>query len=134
MKYMCRPLSIVLGTLILTSASAATCIGVQKKLKPISHACGFVVDPTGVPIVGARIFVFKDGTEVAEAQTDADGKFSFGDIKEGDYQLMIQAPGFASFSFPIVVHKPAQKCKQSLRVQLSIGYPACGSSVILRYH
>ena len=73
--------------------------------------------------------VIKDGTEVAHVKTGQDGKFRFGELKSGNYELIGDATGYRTFRSAIVVAKPENKCKQAILLDTG-GLESCGSHVI----
>lgn len=46
------------------------------------------------PVAGARLVLTGDDGAAFETVTDAQGRFSFGELDEGSYRLSIEAPGF----------------------------------------
>jgi vitamin B12 transporter len=56
---------------------------------------GTVFDPLGAPVSGATVTLLRDGERVADARTDAEGKFNFSGQAEGRYALEARAEGFA---------------------------------------
>jgi hypothetical protein len=113
-----------------TSRAEAIC-GKVPPLKPVRCVCGKLLDPAGGPLSDATVKVIKDGAEVATVKTPADGKFIFGELKPGKYDLNAEAAGLQLFLSPIVVASPAKKCKRGLVIKLMWFYPDnCGSYVV----
>jgi hypothetical protein len=126
--------TIMAGLFLLPAAgslSAEVICGKEPRLKPVRCVCGKLIDPTGGPVSAVIVKVLKDGTEVATMVTAGDGKFIFGELKSGNYELNAQADGFRMFRSPIVVAKPAKKCRRGLVILLDTGgLESCGSRVI----
>jgi len=108
--------------------------GTPRPIKPVHCLCGQLVDQLGEPFADASVKVTKDGTDVATVQTGSDGTFLFGELKPGSYELNAQsgrARGFKPFRSPIVVTKPARKCRRGLVIVLMvINTENCGSYVM----
>jgi len=69
----------------------------------VSHATtslyGFVKDPSGEVVSGARVTVRNEETGVAQvATTNTQGRYSFNDIQAGNSALIVAAPGFQAFN------------------------------------
>src|ERR1700730_18767439 len=115
------------GFLLLLPAEfsyATICILVP--IKPIRHVCGIVTNRLGEPIQNAKVTILKEATELASAQTSEDGKFSFEQLESGNYNIRVQADHYNPTQSPIVLVKPAMKCKQALEVVLAVG-TSCSS-------
>jgi hypothetical protein len=58
---------------------------------------GTVVDPTGMPVAGAKVKLTRDGEPgEQEAICNDDGKFAFTNIAPGPFQLTISSDGFTA--------------------------------------
>jgi hypothetical protein len=58
---------------------------------------GTVVDPTGMPVAGAKVKLTRDGEPgEQEAICNDDGKFAFTNIAPGPFQLTISSDGFTT--------------------------------------
>jgi hypothetical protein len=58
---------------------------------------GTVVDPTGMPVAGAKVKLTREGdTGEQEAICNEDGKFAFTNIAPGPFQLTITSDGFTT--------------------------------------
>lgn len=61
---------------------------------------GVVVDPVGAPVTGADVRIFEAGdllrlaAPIAEAETDADGRFTAERLPTGRYELSVRAAGY----------------------------------------
>jgi hypothetical protein len=85
------------------------------------------------PIAGATVTVLKNGMQPITVQTGGDGKFSFRELKAGNYDLRVEAGGYQSIEFPIVMAKPDAKCNRSLEIRLYLGYPdSCPDAHIVK--
>jgi Carboxypeptidase regulatory-like domain len=125
--------AILAGLLVLlpeTSQAEVIC-GKERPLKPIRCVCGKLIDQTGRPFPGVLVRVIRDGAEVATGRTDADGKFLFRGLKSGKFELTADFAGFEPFRSPIVLTKPAKKCRHELVIMMVLTYPDnCGSYVV----
>jgi hypothetical protein len=104
-----------------TSGTSETCAPVR--LKPLHCVCGKLMDIPGDPIGHGRVTVFKQGAKTIDALTGDDGKFLIDGLREGNYELQVEASGFKSFRFSASLVKPEKKCKQEIEVVLTVGYP-----------
>jgi hypothetical protein len=109
-----------------TLRAEVTCEEVH--LKPLRCVCGTLIDQAGEVVSRADVTILKDGTEIATVETGIDGKFKFGELKAGNYDLQAQGTGFRLFSFPVVVENAAKKCKHPLEIiLLASGLETCTS-------
>ena len=110
--------------LALPKASPAnTCVEVPP-IKPVHRICGVVSFDTGVRIANAKVTVFQGTKEIAMQFTKEDGKFSFDQLKAGNYELHVR---FEAAPFPLVavtqvvlVH-PEPKARREISVNLRFG-------------
>jgi len=120
------------GFMLLSPASSPTTVVCKEvHVKPLHCVCGNALDILGEPVPRTRVTLLKDGAERAEVKTGEDGAFSFSDITAGSYVLRLEATGFRTSQFPIVVVKPDNKCDRALQVRLSLGYPVSCTDVRL---
>ena len=63
-------------------------------------AAGRVVDEDGRGILGARISVRRDGSDLTGTQTDAEGRFLVHQLSAGRVELSVQAAGFTAVEVP----------------------------------
>lgn len=56
---------------------------------------GTVVDQAGAPIPAAKVFLYDDSTQIAQAITGSYGQFSFAKVGLKDAYLVVRAKGFA---------------------------------------
>jgi hypothetical protein len=119
------PVAIAVAGLVLLLPASSTSDTICKEihLKPVHRVCGTALDISGGPVARATVTVLKDGARSASFRTGEDGKFSLDELPPGTYQFQIEAKGFLSFQFPIVMDKPESKCKRALEITLSTGYP-----------
>ena len=121
--------TIIAGIFLPASQLSAEVICAKElRLKPLRCVCGKLTDPTGGPVPGVIVRVLKDGAEVASVKSDQDGKFIFGELKSGNYELNAQAAGYLTFQSPIVVARPRKRCRRGLAIFLDVG--RCGSRVM----
>ncbi len=67
---------------------------------------GTIVDSTGEPLPGATVVIMqKDSTQVTGQQTQANGQFSIGSIKMGEYLLRASFVGYKTVFRPITLSK-----------------------------
>jgi vitamin B12 transporter len=57
---------------------------------------GTITDPLGAVVTNAQVQLLREGRPVATTSTDADGKYHFGLLPPGRYQVRAAAEGFAS--------------------------------------
>jgi hypothetical protein len=80
---------------------------------------GTVTDPTGSPIAGAMVEAFDAaGGVVAQATTDANGKYQFQTLPEGPARLEAQAPGFSRAVINGIAISNAAPVKRDLRLDV----------------
>ncbi len=60
---------------------------------------GRVVDPVGVPIVGATVKFSDDGSQSQETLSSDDGSYAFANVAAGPFHLTVSAAGFAAQKF-----------------------------------
>lgn len=96
--------------------------------------CGKIIDQSGAPVSDATVTVMKDGKILETVKTAGDGKFIFVGLKSGSYELSAKADRiFKAFQSPIVVARPAKKCRHGLVIVLVVGgLENCGSYVMKR--
>lgn len=114
------------------TVSAEVIWGKVRPLKSVHCVCGELIDQSGAPVSDATVTVIKDGKDLETVTTTADGKFIFGDLKSGSYELSAQADGFLKFRSPIVMASPAKKCKQGLVIVMVLPYPDNGGSFVMK--
>jgi hypothetical protein len=98
----------------------------------IKLACGKIYDPSGKVISGVDLQLMNKETVVGEAHADSEGKFSFGRLPAGAYTMTTHTSGW-HLAWPVEIivgaAAPSKSCKEPLKVKLSVGLSACGSSV-----
>jgi len=83
-----------------------------------SAILGTVTDPTGAAIAGAAILVTETGTGWKRAdKTDSAGRFSFPQLKPGEYSVQAEAEGFAKQAISVTT---ALGQKQSVDFTLAL--------------
>ena len=58
--------------------------------------CGSIIDVAGAPVVGAKVTITREDQSTEEVFSDENGRFTFSNVKPGDFQLTISSPGFTS--------------------------------------
>jgi iron complex outermembrane receptor protein/vitamin B12 transporter len=80
---------------------------------------GKIVDPLGSPVPNAKIVLLQDASEIANAQSAADGSFELKVPAAGDYGLQVEATGFATQTLP-PVYLPSGKIEEQT-ITLHVG-------------
>ena len=117
------------GLLVLLSAissSANTCVALPG-LKHVRHVCGIVINQLDEPIPNARLTLLKGGAELVTIETGADGRFAFGAVEAGDYELRAERIGYLAVRSAIKIARPTAKCTRGLRVVLPV--TSCGGGI-----
>ena len=129
-----RGAALVLAVGVLaTPLEADTCFA-PKNPVPAAVVCGQVIDPAGGFVANVELQLVSGETVVARADADAQGKFMFGPVPKGEYDLTTKVAGWYLF-WPVKVtgSKVSKACKQPLEVKL--GIKTCGPSVSKKgYH
>jgi Carboxypeptidase regulatory-like domain len=113
----------MVATFLIANASGTSETCAPVRLKPLHCICGKLMDIPGDPVGHGKVTVFKQGAKTVEAPAGDDGEFLIGGLKEGNYELQVEASGFKPFRFSIHLVKPEKKCKQEIEVVLTLGYP-----------
>lgn len=77
---------------------------------------GKVVDPLGAMVPNADVTLLQNGKVVAVTKTDQEGNFAFSTVDVGQYQVRVEAPGFA----------PQESQPVNLAPPRTVGYEAPG--------
>src|SRR6266403_6163615 len=89
---------------------------------------GFVYDASGAAIVGAKVSITNPSTGLKrEVSTDADGGYTFEALNPGEFNLVVEAPGFATYnvkqivvnvgaSLGLDIHMKVKTAEQSIEV------------------
>jgi Carboxypeptidase regulatory-like domain len=128
--------SAVLSLLFATSTSpvrATTCIP-GKKFK-VPQVCGIVTDKHGIAVPDAKIELVPTDRprETAEISSDQQGRFTFSNAPNGDYEIRIDSRHFwtASQLFTVSRSQQAQKCSQPIHVVMApVVGPVAGCSYV----
>jgi hypothetical protein len=112
----------VAGVLLLLPTgriSATTCVDVPLR-KPIHRLFGVVLFVSGDRISNAIVTVLQGSKEIAEQQTDKDGKFSFDGLKAGHYEIRVKVKGLeGAVDEQIVLVNPKVNSKRELEVRMT---------------
>ena len=106
-------------------AFADSCIDMP--LKPVRHVCGIVSNQIDERIPNAKLTLLKDGMELTTIQSDSKGKFEFGRLEAGRYELRVEFDGYHTIRSPIVIVRPTTHCDRELEVRLPL--LTCGGGV-----
>jgi hypothetical protein len=109
--------------------SATTCIGLPP-LKPLHPICGVVLVPSGDRIANAKVTVIQGGKEIAVQETGDDGKFSFVQLKAGNYEIQVRVNGLGVASTQVVLVHPEAKPKREIAVIMSLSGVCSSFSVV----
>src|SRR5947209_8576075 len=82
--------ALVTVLVVISAASAA-----ELKIK--------VIDPQGAAVAGAQVSLQKGVVSHRLANSIGDGTASFADLRDGEYEVEVLAPGFARFSESVAV-------------------------------
>ena len=128
-----RVLFATMGAGLLAAGTLSAEVTCEKlRVEPLRCVGGTIIDQADGVIPRAEVSILKDDTVIATVETGLDGKFRFGELKAGSYDLQARAPGFRFFSIPIVLKNPAKKCTQVLEIVLPIGGEYCKSIRLVR--
>jgi hypothetical protein len=123
MKRRCTALGILF---LLSSSTSIACESIQLPVKPFRHLCGIVTNEIGERIPNATLTVLKAGAEIRTLRADSDGKFEFGQIEAGSYELRVRAEGYITILSPIKIVRSTAKCTGELRVVVAL---VCGGEI-----
>jgi hypothetical protein len=100
-------------------AIAGASLSIQSPETRALRISGTVLDPAGVPVVGAQvIFHTVDESQPATAQTDDAGKFAFETPLAGPFRLSVSAQGFLPAEIPGTV--PANQSLEVPPIRLAL--------------
>jgi hypothetical protein len=99
----------------------------HRKLKPIRHLCGIVTNQIEERLSNAKLTLLNAGVEVRTLQSGTDGKFDFGRLEAGDYELRGESSGYSAAQHTIKVVRPTEKSSGGL--QVTLGLHNCGSGI-----
>src|SRR5262245_2030540 len=77
------------GVLLVLAAA-----GSARAADPPASVSGSVLDPLGARVPGATVALLREGTSVASATSDGEGRYSFAGVQAGRYTLEASASGF----------------------------------------
>jgi hypothetical protein len=91
---------------------------VHAQAAPHGAIAGFVADPSGAAVVGARVMAARVSGNVSRtATTDAGGRFSFFELSPGRYVLHVDAVGFRSVA---VISETGLRSAVTLSIVLAV--------------
>jgi hypothetical protein len=111
------------------ASTATTCIALPP-LKPVHRICRILFFSSGDRVTIAKVTVLQAGKEIAEQQTGNDGKFSFDQLKAGNYELRVGISGLPYASTQVVLAKPETNPKLEIAVNPGITSPCSSFSVV----
>ena len=89
---------IALGAMLFVPA--AFCVTVLAAASGTGEISGKVLDPKGGAVGGANVkLVNAGGTVIRQTNADEEGNFQLEDIDPGEYQIVVESPGFVTLSF-----------------------------------
>lgn len=126
-----NPWALFLAALLLmvpsASLAATTCVGMPP-LKTLHRVCGVVFFASGDRIANANVSVLEGDKEIAVQETDDHGKFSFDQLKPGNYELRIRVHGIPGIAGTrVVLARPNAKSKKEIAVNISVTVANCSS-------
>lgn len=69
----------------------------KDQAKPVHGTItGSIIDVTGAPVVGAKVTITRADQSTEDTYSDENGRFTFSNVKAGEFQLTITSPGFTS--------------------------------------
>lgn len=90
----------ILALLVLLAAA----LGASAQTLDRGAVHGFVYDTSGAAIVGAKVTITNPSTGLKrEVSTDADGGYTFEALNPGEFNLVVDAPGFATYNVKQIV-------------------------------
>lgn len=122
-----KPIScknVVLALLVLLVAT----LGASAQSLERGAVHGFVYDASGAAIVGAKVSITNPSTGLKrEVTTEADGGYTFEALNPGAFNLVVEAPGFATYnvkqivvnvgaSLGLDIHMKVKTAEQSIEV------------------
>jgi hypothetical protein len=93
---------------------------------------GIALDPDGVLVPGVCVGIFTEDAHklVASGQTNEDGKFEILGVRQGNYRLVAQFPGFPPANSRILL-RPKSNANKPLKLHLSLPDIDAVSSFVL---
>jgi hypothetical protein len=92
------------GLIVVILLWLSPCLVMAAEALPKGSLSGRIVNPEGMPVSGARVWINSSKNKpVAEARSDADGRFQLGDLAPvywNCYPILIEADGFARQDIP----------------------------------
>jgi len=79
----------IIGLIVSIAAAADTCV--HNPLKPVHHVDGEVMDSQGRPIPMVKVMLTKNGVLLQTRDTGTNGRFDFGDVPAGEYELRVES-------------------------------------------
>jgi len=124
------PLVIACALFQSSLSDADTCVLYHKRA-PVKAVCGTVIDPAGERLKDVELSLTDvKGFVVFSTHSDAEGKFSFRLVPEGDYTLNAAANGYHGVQRDIrVIRTGSQSCHQKIAVTLGVSVYDTGTRI-----
>jgi len=97
----------IIGLIVSIAAAADTCV--HNPPKPVHHVDGEVMDSQGRPIPMVKVMLTKNGVLLQTRDTGTNGRFDFGDVPAGEYELRVESEKFISATYSIKVKRPKHR-------------------------
>src|ERR1700747_1462738 len=90
------PMCLLIGAFLILAASIGAPVSFAQSTG--GRLRGTVTDPSGSAVVGAKVELINEATNVArEAETNSNGEYLFLEIPVGTYSIQIEQAGFKKF-------------------------------------
>ncbi len=87
---------------------------------PLKSILGKVNDATGLGLAGAFVEIYKDSTRIAGCEVGSNGRFSFGHIPSGKYELRISKKYFDTVSQNVRIRRKTG-WQKALSITVNVG-------------
>jgi Carboxypeptidase regulatory-like domain len=123
---------LVIACVLLQSplSDADTCVLYHKRA-PVKAACGTVIDPIGERLKDVELTLTDEkGSVVFRTHSDAQGKFLFRLVPQGDYTLHATAKGYHEVQRDIrLIRTGSQSCHRKIAVTLGTSVCDSGTNI-----
>lgn len=111
--------AVTMALVIAWPSFATTCVALPP-LEHVERIRGVVFFTSGDRIGKAKVTVLMDGREIAEQATDTDGKFVFGELKAGAYEIRVQVQKLPIATTKVLIDHPEPKPKREIAVNIAV--------------